>query len=106
MPPAVAMSDKRARARTHTGAGARQTATGRINLRTSPAAKAVIARAAASLGTTVSAFVVQSAYDAAQKLISQQELLILDPVDFAALTRAIDKPAKANAALKRLMQHA
>lgn len=79
-------------------------ATGRISLRASVAAKEVIARAAASLGTTVSAFMVQSAYEAAQRLISQQELLVLSAADFAAFSRALEKPTKPNAALKRLMR--
>ena len=76
----------------------------RINLRASAAAKQVIARAAASLGTTVSAFVVQSAYETAQRLVSQQELLTVSAADFAAFARALEKPAKPNAALKRLMR--
>ena len=79
-------------------------ATGRINLRASAVAKAVIERAAASLGTTVSAFMVQSAYDAAQKLVSQQELLAVSADDFAAFARALERPARPNAALKRLMR--
>ena len=80
------------------------TASGRISLRVSVAAKDVIVRAAASLGTTVSAFMVQSAYEAAQRLVSQQELLALSAADFAAFARALEKPAKPNAALKRLMR--
>ena len=76
----------------------------RINLRASVAAKQVIARAAASLGTTVSAFMVQSAYETAQRLVSQQELLTVSAADFAAFARAMEKPAKPNATLKRLMR--
>ena len=79
-------------------------ATQRINLRASAAAKEVIERAAASLGTTVSAFMVQSAYDAAQRLVSQQELLSVSAEDFAAFARALARPASPSAALKRLMR--
>lgn len=76
----------------------------RINLRASVEAKRVIARAAASIGTTVSAFMVQSAYESAQRLVSQQELLMVSAADFAAFARALEKPPKPNAALKRLMR--
>ena len=41
----------------------------RINLRTIPEAKAMIERAAALMGTTVSAFMVQNAFEAAQRLV-------------------------------------
>ncbi len=77
---------------------------GRVHLRASAAAKEVIARAAASLGTTVSAFVAQSAYDAARQHLQQQEMLVLSAADLTAFARALDRPPKPNAALKRLMR--
>jgi uncharacterized protein (DUF1778 family) len=97
----VATKSRRSSGKAHNGSAA---ASGRINLRASVAAKEMIARAAASLGTTVSAFMVQSAYEAAQQLVSQQELLAVSAADFAAFSRALAKPAKPNAALKRLMR--
>ena len=42
----------------------------RINLRASPEAKALIERAAALLGTTVSAFMLQHAYEAARQVVA------------------------------------
>ena len=44
----------------------------RINLRTSPEAKALIERAAAIMGSTVSSFMLQNAYEAASRLVAQQ----------------------------------
>ena len=88
----------------NTARASAKAASGRIHLRASVTAKEVIARAAAALGTTVSAFMVQSAYEAAQRLVSQQELLTVSAADFAAFSRALEKPAKPNAALKRLMR--
>lgn len=82
----------------------RAPADGRVHLRTSTAAKEVIARAAASLGTTVSAFVAQSAYDAAQQLLKQQEMLVLSQTEMAAFARALSRPPKPTAALRRLMR--
>lgn len=84
----------------------RAPADGRMHLRTSASAKEVIARAAASLGTTVSAFVVQSAYDAAQQHLQQQEMLVLSAADLTAFARALNRPPKPTTALKRLMRSA
>jgi uncharacterized protein (DUF1778 family) len=53
------------------------TASARINLRTSPEAKALIERAAALMGTTVSGFMVQNAYEAARRIVADNETLVL-----------------------------
>jgi uncharacterized protein (DUF1778 family) len=49
------------------------TGSARINLRANPEAKALIERAAALMGMTVSAFMLQNAYEAAQRLIAEWE---------------------------------
>ena len=54
-----------------------RTESARINLRTSPEAKALIERAAAIMGSTVSSFMLQNAYEAALRLVTQQDNLTL-----------------------------
>ncbi len=78
--------------------------TARINLRTSTEAKALIERAAAYMGTTVSAFMVQNAYEAAKKVVAEHELMMLTKRDFDAFAKALAKPSAPTAALKRLMR--
>jgi len=78
-------------------------ASARINLRTSAAAKAMIERAAALMGTTVSSFMLQNAYDAARRIVSETDTLLLTQRDFEAFTASIEKPTKPKAALRKLM---
>ncbi|MDD4963870.1 MAG: DUF1778 domain-containing protein [Gallionella sp.] len=75
----------------------------RINLRTSVEAKTMIERAAALMGTTVSAFMVQNAYQAAQRIVSENDTLLLTQRDFAAFTAALDNPPPPSPALIELM---
>ncbi len=75
----------------------------RINLRTSVEAKNMIERAAALMGTTVSAFMVQNAYLAAQRIVSENDTLWLTQRDFAAFTAALDNPPPPSPALIELM---
>ena len=78
--------------------------TARINLRTSAEAKALIERAAAYMGTTVSAFMLQNAYEAAKKVVAEHELIMLTHRDFEAFSKALQKPPAPTAALKRLVR--
>jgi uncharacterized protein (DUF1778 family) len=75
----------------------------RINLRTSTEAKAMIERAATLMGTTVSSFMLQNAYDAARRIVSETDTLLLTQRDFEAFTTSIEKPSKPKAALRKLM---
>lgn len=75
----------------------------RINLRTSAEAKAMIERAASLMGTTVSSFMLQNAYDAARRIVSETDTLLLTQQDFEAFTASIEKPAKPKATLRKLM---
>ena len=45
----------------------------RINLRTSPEAKMMIERAATLMGTTVSSFMLQHAYEAAHRVVTDND---------------------------------
>ncbi len=75
----------------------------RINLRTSAEAKAMIERAAALMGTTVSSFMLQNAYESARRIVSENAMLLLTQRDFEAFVASIDKPPKPKAALRKLM---
>jgi len=75
----------------------------RINLRTSAEAKAMIERAAALMGTTVSSFMLQNAYESARRIVSENVTLLLTQRDFEAFVASIDKPPKPKAALRKLM---
>ncbi len=76
----------------------------RINLRTSPEAKALIERAAAIMGSTVSSFMLQNAYEAARRLVAQQEVLTLSDRDRDAFLNALENPPEPTQALVDLMR--
>lgn len=75
----------------------------RINLRTSVEAKTMIERAATLMGTTVSSFMLQNSFEAARRILSETDTLLLTQRDFDAFTAAIETPPAANAALHELM---
>ena len=75
----------------------------RINLRTSAEAKAMIERAAALMGTTVSSFMLQNAFEAARRIVSETDTLLLTQRDFEAFAASIENPLKPKAALHNLM---
>jgi len=76
----------------------------RINLRTSPEAKALIERAAAIMGSTVSSFMLQNAYEAASRVVTQQEIITLSDRDRDAFLDALDNPPEPTPALIALMR--
>jgi uncharacterized protein (DUF1778 family) len=78
----------------------------RINLRTSPDAKAMIERAAALMGTTLSSFMLQHAYEAAHRVVSDYDTLMLTQRDFEAFAASIETPPEPTAALRDLMSRA
>ncbi len=75
----------------------------RINLRTSPEAKALIERAAALMGTTVSGFMLQNAYEAARRVVNDNDTLVLSQQAFEAFITACKNPSEPNEALRALM---
>lgn len=76
----------------------------RINLRTSPEAKALIERAAAITGSTVSSFMLQNAYEAARRLVAEQEVITLSDRDRDAFLAALENPPEPTQALIDLMR--
>jgi uncharacterized protein (DUF1778 family) len=75
----------------------------RINLRTSPEAKALIERAAALMGTTVSAFMLQNAYEAARGILADHDTLVRLQKDFDAFVAACENPPEPPETLKHLL---
>ena len=76
----------------------------RINLRTSPEAKALIERAAGIMGSTVSSFMLQNAYEAARRLVAEQEVITLSDRDRDAFLAALENPPEPTQALIDLMR--
>lgn len=76
----------------------------RINLRTSPEAKALIERAAALMGTTVSGFMLQSAYESASRVVTERETLTLSDRDRDVFLAVLANPPKPTQALIDLMK--
>jgi len=81
-----------------------RTESARINLRTSPEAKALIERAAALMGATVSSFMLQNAYEAALRLVAQQDVMTLSDRDRDAFLNALENPPEPTQALIDLMR--
>lgn len=79
----------------------RQTKTERVQVRIDPVAKHVLERAAALSNTTVSAFVVNHALEAAGRLISKRERLAISQRDWNRFFDALVDPPKPNASLRR-----
>jgi len=75
----------------------------RINLRTTPQAKATIERAATMTGLTVSGFVLQNAYEAARRVLAGDDSLILSRQAFQSFLAACEKPSLPTTALRNLM---
>ena len=75
----------------------------RINLRTSPEAKALIERAASIMGSTVSSFMLQNAYEAARRIVADKDNLMLSQEAFEAFVASCEHPAEPGQALIDLM---
>ena len=79
----------------------------RIDLRTSPETKELIARAAATAGLSVSAFLIGAAQERAKQVLAESETVTLSPRDWEAFFQVlddIDKPrTKLQAAMDRYL---
>ena len=78
-------------------------ATTTINLRASEEQKALLDRAAACLGKSRTAFILDATRDAAERVLLDQRLFLLDDEDFAAFEAALAAPAEPDEALRRTM---
>ncbi len=74
---------------------------GRLEVRVSAEAKALCQKAARLQGRTLTDFVAQSALEAAQRTLREQELLNLSQRDRTTLVNALLDPPEPNAALRK-----
>ena len=75
----------------------------RISLQTTPRVKATIERAATMMGATVSGFVLQNAYEAARRIVADDDPLILSHQAFQSFVADCEKPCRPTDALRNLM---
>ena len=80
------------------------TESARINLRVSPGAKALIERAAAIMGSTVSGFMLQNIYETAARVVAQHDTMTLSNRDRDAFLNALAHPPEPTQALIDLMR--
>ena len=76
-----------------------------VNLRMDASMRAIIARAAEASGKTLTAYMTEAAYRAAEAELLDQRYLGLDPSVFDAVEALVETPAEPNAALTRLMRN-
>jgi uncharacterized protein (DUF1778 family) len=75
----------------------------KVQLRLRPAQKEVIAQAAQLKQTTLTSFMVEHAYSAAQEVLADQVHFTLSPERWEAFCAALDAPPKEIPALRRLL---
>jgi uncharacterized protein (DUF1778 family) len=78
----------------------------RFDLKMDPDEKAIVAKAAALMGTTMAGFVRAAAKEKAQDLLQRELRLTLTPRDFAAFTKALDSAFRPNPTLKGALTQA
>ena len=75
----------------------------KVQLRLRPAEKAVIARAAALRQTTLSKFMLDHTYQAAQQVLADQAHFTVPPERWKAFCQALDAPPRVIPALQDLL---
>jgi uncharacterized protein (DUF1778 family) len=75
----------------------------KIQLRLRPGQKAVLARAAELCRTSLSNFMLEHAYEAAQQVLAEQVDIVMPPAEWQAFCKALDAPPRSIAALKQLL---
>lgn len=78
----------------------------RFDLKMNADEKAIVAQAAALMGTTMAGFVRAAAKEKAQALLEREARLTLTGRDFAAFAQALDTAFAPNAALKQAVAQA
>jgi uncharacterized protein (DUF1778 family) len=78
----------------------------KVQLRLRPAQKAAIARAAELRRTSLSQFMLDHAYEAAQQVLAEQTDIVMPPAEWRAFREALDAPPRSIPALKKLLTEA
>jgi len=76
----------------------------RIHLRASERDVSAINRAAASVGVSVSTFILESASERAERTLADQRHFVLSSVQWQAFTEALDRPARRIPELEKLLR--
>jgi uncharacterized protein (DUF1778 family) len=76
----------------------------RIHLRASERDISTISRAAATAGLSVSAFILESAAERAERTLADQRHFVLSSEQWRAFTEALDRPAQHLPELKKLLR--
>lgn len=78
----------------------------KVQLRLRPIQKAVLVRAAQLRRTSLSNFMLEHAYEAAQQVLAEQVDIVMPPVEWEAFCKALDAPPRHIPALKELLTEA
>ena|SRR5438445_13192226 len=78
----------------------------KVQLRLQSAQKTVLARAAALRRTSLSNFMLEHAYAAAQQVLAEQTDLVMPPRQWEAFCKGLDAPPRAISALRKLLTQA
>lgn len=76
----------------------------RIHLRATERDVSKIGRAAASAGLSMSAFILESAAERAERMLADQRHFVLSGAQWAAFTEALDRPARRIPELEKLLR--
>jgi uncharacterized protein (DUF1778 family) len=76
----------------------------RFHLRASESEVSTITRAAESAGVSVSAFILESAAERAERILADQTHFVLSGKQWKAFTNALDQPARPLPRLKKLLR--
>jgi uncharacterized protein (DUF1778 family) len=74
----------------------------KVQLRLQPLQKVVLARAAQLRQTSLSNFMLEHAYAAAQQVLADQVDIVMAPAEWGAFCKALDAPPRPIPALKKL----
>src|SRR5271155_804774 len=78
----------------------------KVQLRLRPDQKTVLARAAELRQTSLSNFMLEHAYEAAQQVLAEQVDIVMPPAEWDAFCKALDAPPRQIPALKKLLTEA
>jgi len=86
-----------------TSEGARDRKSERITLRVTAEQKEILHKAAGVEQSTMTTFILQKSYAAAQQVLTEQHRFVLNSEMWEAFTRALDRPARVIRPLQKLL---
>lgn len=75
-----------------------------VQLRLRPSQKQLLTRAAAARQVSVSAFMLEHACDAAQRVLAEESVIVMSAGQWSAFQKALDAPPRPIATLRKLMK--